>query len=99
MSCEVYGSDLTCILDFSKVKVFKLKESGMLDTVHSSGWKYLDFSPDQEKTIIQLGGGVGGAQRVQRQTSTESVQSSSATPLTPQRSVLIDIDVVQRFLK
>jgi len=68
-----------------KVKVFKLKESGMLDTVHSSGWKYLDFSPDQEKTIIQLGGGVGGAQRVQRQTSTESVQSSSATPLTPQR--------------
>ena len=27
----------------------------MLDSVHSSGWKHLEFAPDQEKCIIQLG--------------------------------------------
>ena len=37
------------------MKVYKLKESGMLDTVHSSGWRHLELGPDEEKPIIQLG--------------------------------------------
>ena len=38
----------------SKVKVFKLNCSGVLEVISSSGWRHLGFTPDEEKVIIQI---------------------------------------------